>query len=460
MDTRSKRGRTDAAADVAEAAATAAQGGAAPCQLFVSPHMPLQFRVRVSRDPSRPPDADCAPQKEHEFLPPPVVGHHFPAVQKARKAYAMPTIFESADKLGVNMELKGITHVPVADQFQFPDDGTRVLQLPITILVENGRWLVINSVSDILNTGARKFDPETGCACVYGVNDGARGAFCTTCAAAPVLMVHDPSQPEAEWRPLSECGYGVTNRAQASDVVLALLAGALPPWAAPGRQKIVQFCGTKAPTGVLGNKNVYPSKGGWTMHFSCTFPGTGATTDGNTMVCGAGWAVSARPGVEDKVFVEPWPGIPHRHDGSPCYEHEIRHCMDPECLRKLPPPLPPSATLDGLHGASTLEKARNVLARTGGRTRDQPVQLAAQITLMADPVARLLNNSFYFSSLRCTEDLCKAIKGRRFLEFGVLPPEPGSLPRVEPEHWADQLVRGRHCVCDADRVLPPATTYC
>ena len=367
----------------------------------------------------------------------------------------MPTLAEMAVKLGVNVERTGIIHRPATNQFEFPADTELVIGLPATIQLENGKWVVIGCTGDVLNTGARKFDPESGCACVSDVDDGTADMFCVTCSAAPPLKVHDPAQPKEEWRTLKESGFVVSGRAQGTEVVLVLLAGVLQPWAAPGRQKIVKFTGTEGPTGVLGNKNRFPYAGGWKMDLSCTYPGTGAVTDGGTMVCGAGWTVMAKPGVDDRLFVEPWPGIPHRHNGSTCFAHELSLCAD--CLHLLPPPLPPSAKMDGLHGAYRAEMARNGMARTSGRMRDQPAQLAAAITGMANPVARLMHNTFYTCDLRTAEELVKNTKSRRVLEFGVEPPAPGSLPAVKPEHWADQLVRRRHCVCDGDRVVPPAT---
>ena len=130
--------------------------------------------------------------------------------------------------------------------------------------------MVIGCTGDVLNTGARKFDPESadarsGCACVVGVADGTADMFCVTCSAAPPLKVHDASQSEEEWRTLKESGYVVSGRAQATDVVLALLTRILPPWAAPGRQKLVRFTSIQAPKGVLGNKNRFPCAGGWIM---------------------------------------------------------------------------------------------------------------------------------------------------------------------------------------------------
>jgi hypothetical protein len=377
------------------------------------------------------------------------VGSHFPGVQHAVGTSTMPTMADMARSLGINLSQAGVVLDREKGEFSFTSPGPAglTIQLPVSILLENGDSVRVACAKDLFNYSASKFDPLTGCTCIAGKDKGTAGKLCFTCASKPTTKVQNASRPESEWPSLQDAGYCGDKRGVSIELALALLLRpetGLPPHWAPGRPSISEyFGGCEPPKGAKGNKVEVPTQGNvrYRMFFHCMYPGSQASTDGGTHICGAVLALEARQDAPDKLFVVFSGSIPHRHALPLCFEHGDAACRS--C--SVPPPMPPFAGCDGLHGAACLEALRNELAVTHGRQEDQPRALSSQALVSAQAMWLLLQNTQRFPSERMVETLLVKTNSRRFRRMGLEPDAPGETIRATSKRWADDVVRTRRC---------------
>lgn len=370
-----------------------------------------------------------------------VVRQHHAAVQRACDAGAyFPDFDQVARSLNVDPATTHMTYHRDGNVWTFtPDARERIIKLPLVLRLENGDSITLRSPGNVFNTGTRKFVASSGCRCETGKDAGKAGEFCYTCAAMPLTMV---DRADGTSLSVADAGYGGSQRNLATDLGLAALfttAVGLEPFIALGRPNIDQ--NKAAPAGLKGNKVLTPARGpdDWSMMFSCTFPGNGATTTDGTQLCGAGTILLAKKNVSDKLFVVPFGA--HRHTGSPCIAHQTLGCGNCASLRPLP--LPPATSCTGVHGAVLLQSARDCIARTAGPARDSVSQLTGQIALSASAMLKLNNNTQRVPQDRNVEELVARSSDRRYLAAGMPLGPNGSLPHPSKAHCLDELVRLR-----------------
>jgi len=391
---------------------------------------------------SQRPLADCSPSQR---APPPFeLGSHHPGVHHATQEGLLtaPTLDGHARQLGIDVATTGIVYKVDGNEYSFPADVDTFIQLPVTIQLENGDNVVIENIEQVYNYRARKFQPDTGCRCIDGVHDGTRGKHCATCGNNPCIRVHRADKPAAEWKLLDGKHYPAGRQTLSTQLAIALCLNPgvkLPAWWALGRPGI-RDCDCALPAGAKEDKVKVPTSGDvcFLSPLSCMYASTHAKTNGGTPVCPAGLFVVGRLSDTTKLFIEHW-GVPHSHWAGLCFEHERDSCS--QCASKLPPILAPAAGMDGVHGAATMERARNTAARTHGRGPDMPAQLNGVLLVASDSMARLMNNTQRVPSGRNVEILMAHTRERRNAEMGIEPVKPGEPILIKSERWADDVVR-------------------
>jgi hypothetical protein len=254
--------------------------------------------------------------------------------------------------------------------------------------------------------------------------------------------VHRADKPAAEWKLLDGKHYPAGRQTLSTQLAIALCLNPgvqLPAWWALGRPGI-RDCDCALPAGAKEDKVKVPTSGDvcFLSPLSCMYASTHAKTNGGTPVCPAGFFVVGRLSDTTKLFIEHW-GVPHSHWAGLCFEHERDSCS--QCASKLPPILAPAAGMDGVHGAATMERARNTAARTHGRGPDMPAQLNGVLLVASDSMARLMNNTQRVPSGRNVEILMAHTRERRNAEMGIEPVKPGEPILIKSERWADDVVR-------------------